>query len=820
MKKYKSGTKSTAQPFVEETSAPTTIGVISPNGTVGTISSDETEEAISGGYQLATPAAISANQERTQYGRGIVNELEAGGLGVLRGATLGMSDLALRAYNPEWADAAAKLKQYNPDASLSGELGSFAIPALGAIKGLGVAGKAAKGAGLLQGLISGTGDAVGGIASKIIGENFVGTIAKSAAKLAAESAIYQSAQNISEAALQDKDLTAESILANTGHAAILGAGIGALIPAAAKTAQAVANTAPVRYAASGAAKQFAKFFDPDRSLQLFTGAMKKELNPETGERFQKAVSELANDSGVSFYAPGEVALDGITGKLTKVADGGLPDQSGALERLDVIKKQAGNAIGETLKGADQAAAQQGLVLSNEAKFWTKDAQKFGDKLEKWRSTAQITDSEAQRMADVVNDVGRKINGQETLEGLHQMRMGLDARVGGKNWEKLAGEEVEIIKDLRRAVSQKIEQGLSEISDAKLIQPEAVERWKNLNRLASNLYTIEKPLASAISRSESNTNILGLRFRDIGIGAVGGGVLGGPAGIGLAMANKAMQTDKGLLFRAAVGDKIQKLAWAESLMDKSQSEIAKGLEGFLGKIDAGKAAAAGLDRVSGPIAYAAASDKEPKSRVDGQQSWFDDTRKQILAVASNPEHFAEQWGKDLQPLADHAPQTTDMVMNKQLQVYAYLANVMPKNPSMPISVANDSWKPADYQIQDFRKIVQVARAPLTILQDMKNGTVTQKQADTVRTLYPRLYDSIMTQAQVAVNKPDTKLTYSQQLRLGQLFPGIMPTMDPQFVKAMQQPSAKPEDSSSQKVRVPSGPVSFSSRNAAPSEKRLE
>ena len=847
--------------------------MVSPSGEQMQVSAAEAGTLAGLGYKQLTPEFTAQQAEQAKYGEGIVNELEAAGLGILRGSTLGLSDLALRKINPEWADSAAKLKQYNPDASLAGELGAFALPGLGAIKALGAAGKAAKTAGLLQGLVSSGGAGLGKIATKIVGDNLAGHALGAGINMAAQSAVYQAAHNLSEDALGDRDMTAESILAHTGQAAILGAGIGAALPIVARGTQAIANSAPVRYAVSGAAKQFAKFFDPDRSLQLFTGAMKKELGAETGKRFQTAVSELAHDSGASLYSAGEVALDPLTAKIVKTGSGGLPNQSASYERLQSIKTQAGEAMGETLREADaasapirQAAAERFAAERTAAASATAAAREranalarsFGNmderlaadaaaerlagveaalpeklagesanlqsklssdamaKIDKWEKTAQVGSAEARGLRGIVSDVAKKIGDPEAgLIDMHQMRMGLDARVGGKNWQKLAGEEIEIVKDMRRAVSAKMDSTLSGLADAGLMAPDALNKWKRLNRLMSNLYTIEKPLEGAIARSEGNVNVMGLRFRDIGIGAVGAGVLG-PAGAALGVANKALQTDTGLLARAAIGEKLQKLAWAEQLMGKTQNEISNSVKSFLGGAKADKVAASAVAKFGAPVAYALSTKAEPAARSKSQQSWFDETRQQILSVAGNPEQFAAAQGAQAQPLADAAPGVTDALIGKQLQVYAYLANAMPKNPGMPTNIFTDSWKPADYEVANFRKVVQVARAPLTILKDLRAGTITGAQVEAVKTLYPRLYESILDRVRQEVTAPDMKTTYQQRLKLGQLFQGTEPTMAPEFIAAMQTPATKPEEPKNT-VRPPGGSVKLSKNYATSTER---
>lgn len=795
------------------------VTVISPDGVVGTVAAEELPRALDTGYQEATPAALEENKQRNIYGKGVINQLEAGALGFLRGSTLGLSDVAMRALAPGLADTAAKLKKYNPDESIAGELASFVTPGLGAVKALGTAGKAAKTAGMLHGLVSSGGAGLGKIATKIVGENLAGHALGAGINMAAQSAVYQAAHNLSEDALGDRGMTAESILANTGQAAILGAGIGAALPVVARGTQAVANSAPVRYVVSGAAKQFAKFFDPDRSLQLFTGAMKKELGAETGKRFQTAVSELAHDSGASLYSAGEVALDPVAAKIVKTAPGGLPNQAGAYDRVMSIKKQAGEAMGALLQQADDVALQTGTVPSRA--FGPSETAAIAEKIEKFRATQQISEATAARIGNEAGEIVNGINAAKSLKELHDIRMGLDARIGGKNFATLGTEEIQIIKEMRKIVSSKLEAGLGDMAKAELLPAGSAERWQKLNRLMSNLYTVEKPLEAAIARSESNVNVFGLRFRDIGIGAVGGGVLGGPAGAALGVANKALQTDTGLLARAAIGEKLQKLAWAEQLMGKTQNEIASSIKGFLSGADAGKMAAEGIAKYAAPkfgapVAYAMSTKAEPSTRVKSQQNWFDETRKQILSVAGNPEQFAADQGSQAQPLANAAPGVADAIIGKQLQVYAYLANVMPKNPGMPTNIFTDSWKPADYEVANFRKVVQVARAPLTILKDLRAGTISGAQVDAVKTLYPRLYESILDRVRQEVTAPEMKTTYQQRLKLGQLFQGTEPTMAPEFIAAMQMPASKPEEPTNT-VRPPGGSVKLSKNYATATER---
>ncbi len=783
---------------------PVDVPIVGPDGKWATVPEYNLPKVTQLGYHIPTPEETSARNDQKTYGEGLVPELEAGALGLLRGGSFGLSDVAMRALSPDLADKAAKLKKYNPDASLAGEIASFLVPAAAGI----AAGKtAAKGAGLLQGLVSSGGEGLGKIATKIVGDNLAGHALGSGVNLAAQSAVYQAAHNLSEDALGDKDYSAESILANTGQAAVLGAGLGAAFPVAARVGQAVANSAPVRTVLSGAAKTFDKFFDPERNRQLFSGAMGKETllrDSLEGKKFTAAV-KLAGERGL--YGKGEVALDPLTRKFEQIAEGGLPNGQEAYERLTTGQKSIVNATEDALAAADAKIAVNPKMRAALTQFPEKAEAAIRAKIDDFAANRLSVDRDA-LLATLDKAKAMYESKAGSLKGLNDLKRGLyegiDYRVAGK-------EQVQITKEIARTVKTAIEAG------AEMASPGAGAAVKDLNGLWGALETIRKPLDVMIKKGEANVNVMGLRFRDIGVGAMGASVLG-PAGAALGVANKMLQTDRGLLMRAQFGEKLRNLAWAQKLADKTQSEIAGGIKSFLGGASASKVAAATSDKLGSPVAYALTSTKTPSARVESQQNWYDDTRKQILEVASNPGAFAEKQGKEAQGFADSAPGVADALINKQIQIYGYLAQVMPKNPGMPTNVFHDTWKPADYEVQAFRKVVQVARAPLTVLQDLKAGTLTAQQVDAVKTLYPKLYDKILDQVRQQVTAPDATTTYSQRLRLGQLFAGTEPTMDPTFVAAMQTPAVKPDEpGTGGKARAPGGSVKLSNNYKTSTER---
>jgi hypothetical protein len=233
------------------------VDVISPDGTFGTVPSNEVAQAVESGYQIDSPEARKELELQQKYGEGFGNELAATGLGAARGLTFGLSDLVLAKTGAVEAKTLNEIKERNPDASMLGEFGSFVVPfagaALGAVRGAGTvvkgAGLAARVAGSGISGVSSLGSAISRAAVKATGSELVG----SAAQIAAESFAYNIAKNVSENVLGERELTAQRLLANSGTALALGAGLGLGAPLAAKGVKIAAQKAKESISSLGTA---------------------------------------------------------------------------------------------------------------------------------------------------------------------------------------------------------------------------------------------------------------------------------------------------------------------------------------------------------------------------------------------------------------------------------------------------------------------------------------------------------------------------------------------------------------------------------------
>lgn len=934
------------------------VEMLGPDGEVKLVQGRHAGTMSALGYQRVTPEIRQQLDDKARLG-GTIGEMAAAGLGFARGSTLGLSDLAARGAEnagilPEGTtEDIRKLKEINPNASLAGELTSFITPGLGAIKALGTAGKVARGMGAAQAAVGGVGNALGKAAAKITGEQ-LGRYVAPAVRTAAEAAIFQAGQNISENVLANKELTAEAVLANTGEAAILGGGLGIGIPLALRGAQRAAtaalDSAPAQWMATKSGKALAKFLDPQRAAQLYSGAMSKpSLFRDTieGKGFRENVKHLWDEG---FYKRGSVDFDEATGKIIQSAGGGVPSQEAMYQRLIAMRKSFGEAIGKATSEADDAVrVARGMApgerLANEAieksaipkapkmtslrdawkklvndsgvdgwetgradlkyeewlggfrngkkpeafegglldhinerfnltgskrvsgareafeklmdgsREWSKvesilddlrqipglerlrlpddiseqlmasagddflfganvekaasatgwakeDSEIISKQIAKWRTNREITEHQSELFNEVANDISAAVDASNgSLTALHDLRMGLDKRVGGENFKRFSDQDVELVKTIRGIVSKKIDAGMVELAGQGVVGKEAAEKWRRVNRTFGAIADVMPQLDWQVARAESNVNVGGLRWRDLLATATGssmGGAAFGPVGAvvggGLGLANRALQTDAGLLMRAELGERMASIGWLQKSTEAAEKNIARSVSGFLKGVDAAAIGGAVSSRPQLAGALAASDALTPDVRQGNDAQWFADTSGQIARVMADPESFAEEQGARLGAIVDHAPQTSDAIISKQLQIYSYLGEVMPKNPGRPTSILAPTWRPNEYQINEFRDVVRVARKPLSILQDLQHGTATRAQTKAIQALYPSLYEKMLEQVREQLAKPNASLPYEKELRLGVLFPGAVPSMTGAFILSMSTGKAEAEEPS--------------------------
>lgn len=352
------------------------------------------------GFVPDTPEARQAIEDRQKYG-GTGGEIGASAAGLARGLTFGLSDYALARSGLVERETLQKLKEQNPEASTVSELASVAVPLAGEISALGKAGKVLKGAGAGIEGVSAAGQATSKAVKAIVGDSLLGKAAQTGAGAATEALAYNIGHNLSEAVLDDKELTAERLLAHSGNALLLGGGLGFGMPIAAKGLELGLQKGRDALAGLGrivrddvmapAAKAYAETFsklsgtEAEATLQL----VQKPFQAEAAAARKEAVGKVIG------YEERDEMLKGFQKQLEDVHDG-------LAKAKKVIDSNRQGEVGKLLEGVKPQPAIEGAAALSQRVRAT--AQKMADEPMLYD---QAFGKELMKVAD---DLDHKING--------------------------------------------------------------------------------------------------------------------------------------------------------------------------------------------------------------------------------------------------------------------------------------------------------------------------------------------------------------------------------------------------------------------------
>lgn len=205
------------------------IKVVSPEGQPGEIPAEQLSDAVDQGYRELTPEVQAELERHDKYG-GVLGGVGATLAGGARGATMGISDAVLTGTGLVEPQTLSDLKAEHPELSTAAELGGMFLPVAAPVKAT-----------------TAIGGAVEKAATSLLGGKLAARLAGAAARGATEAELFNIGHNLSEASLGDERVTAERLLAHSGDALAIGAGLGfglsaggmALKAAAQKTADAL-----------------------------------------------------------------------------------------------------------------------------------------------------------------------------------------------------------------------------------------------------------------------------------------------------------------------------------------------------------------------------------------------------------------------------------------------------------------------------------------------------------------------------------------------------------------------------------------------------
>lgn len=797
------------------------VPVVQADGTIGTVSSKDAAKALQQGLRLASDEQYRGAQYAAKYENSplsaALHTATAAGQGALRAVTLGASDAAQielgRLTGGESGATFARdflvgQKSEHPYAEGAGQVAGFVAPAL-------LSGGSSAVGGAAKGIIAAGRATEAGVA-RMLGGGVGARIAGSAAGAGVEAAAMGVGHDVSEAALENRPLVAESMVGHgllnfaTGAAlggvlkgsgellgrALSGTG-GAKAPGMAAWAEGQAN----RHAFDSLGAGKADAIKADKMLggaDRIGAVVRKELPEEMGKRYGRATREelaAAAESRVKKIGSEigdavkrvdeEVAASRPKDIVTRVADD-VPEvqlRNGApVDAALPIPEEMGQSL--YAPGRKSAADRMNPLKIRQPAEHIDAALPEGlaadiapTKLVTTPGKAAVTGPSVQNVIDRARTEIlaplEKMPGFEGVAGpVAKYLESLETKVGSaptsfsrfheirkalddliyRNRGPNAPLHIQELRAVRSLMEDEMTAAMEHVSPEVRAAYDAAKQRYSAMRFASDVLDKKVAAEAYANRAVSLTDTIAA-----GAGLASGGAIGG---LVTGTANNIMRT-RGSMIAADAFQTFAKLAGAERASVNLAGDVTKSVRSFLSAPLAGAVAVAELD-------------------IHKQMA-------RVAELSGNPAKRAETFAQSVQGLQKEAPEVAQEAVATMDRGVAFLASKLPVDRSGDGSLQPLAERSA-VTAEQKRKWAIYARTvddPRTALKDLKAGRFQPEQAEALKAVYPEIYAQTQKAIVQQLAESKKKLPLAKAATLGVLLgTGGAPELQPARIQSYQ------------------------------------
>lgn len=728
------------------------IPAISPSGDPVTLPSESVHRAFGDGFvyegEEATRSRKIRDEARASPGEAF---LWAAG----DSALLGIPSLVATS-GPGSAQAKAELRalrEENPIASTLGDIAGVVVPVTpgGALVGFAGRGLARVGARVTA--------KVGISAAETLGAKVLHGVASTALRGAGEEAVFGAIRLVSETAIGRAELNAESVLAYVGGNALLGAGGGAVFGLAATVAKAGAAGVARRIGGTRVRDWLSGFAD-DRALRVVTGKQVAAVD----KLELKGIKEKAQK-----YIQDEIGL-----KLGDSTESMAP-------KLAARQAELGDELGAIINRLDEATV--GAPASRIAPEQV--ARRIETELLSTYKGVAASERVEALVAKEIDNI--RVRAGDMPISYSEARIQRSAMQDSVNW------------DLEGKVGAKARKAMSRIwNDA--IDDAAAPVFKQLGEDPSVYRAVRHEYAMVLDlvkynskRIRGNENLNVFSVGDVAIGAATGVTVGGPGGLIAGLAGASARKTLRKYGDAAVSIAARKLANL-NILSKAAQATSKRVDDSVAQMLArkkwtGRAAIASMRLVYTPLRPGSDAGKTTSEAVKLRA-------EEIANLMASPDDLADRIAAALISLEDAAPMTAASLGTKAVQIAQFLQSKIPRDPLVGIGLQPqmDDWLPSPSEASRFARYYAAAMDPLSVVDEIAAGTVTREAVETLRALYPEIFEMVKARLAAGAAELSTRIPYAERIMLSGLF-GIPldPTMRPASIarsQALYQPKPVP------------------------------
>lgn len=256
--------------------------------------------------------------------------------------------------------------------------------------------------------------------------------------------------------------------------------------------------------------------------------------------------------------------------------------------------------------------------------------------------------------------------------------------------------------------------------------------------------------------------------------LGSGVVAAP--LALASAGVSAISNPGRV--ATYLGSLERLAAAQdtTISDAISSFLRRGSRAVAG---ATEATARGVER-AGRAGLAAASAASVASRFRARST-------QLAEDQRDPQQAIDRLSQQTRELERAAPNVAAGIGATVARGRAYLAATQPQGRRLPGQIFSPRTEPqpSPEQMRAWLRRVEAVDNPLSVLDSLREGTISREQVDALRSVYPQLYARIREEALRQIGDAASPLSYQDRIRLGVLLDAPTdPSLEPSTLAVLQ------------------------------------